>query len=151
MVFKVTCNLRHSVILWLTTNLSKHIHMIRPHGAMKCSKVQVQLRWERWAMVITPDIAIATKCSFNLDVTKHKLTLILNWKPHGPVIINLHLRTKVVSVGWNSGLLHQMLIIWTVKDTTISPVLILHTTAHAEYWQQLGYMQHKQQVWLCGS
>lgn len=112
----------------MDNNLSNHIHVIRPHGALRCPKTQIQFGWGRQAIVITLCITITPKHGFNVSVTEHKLVLILIWKPRGPEIMNQQLQTKGVLM--DSDILHGTLITRIVTDTLVSPVLILHAVVY---------------------
>lgn len=105
----------------IDSNLLRHILIRRLDDALWCDRVWVQFEWARQA--ITSYITISPKHYFNLNVTEHKLVLILIQKSRGSGIMT----KKVGLMVWNSGILHWMLITQNnIKDTVISPVLIPH-------------------------
>lgn len=55
----------------------KHIHMLRPHGALWWPRTQIQSGWGRQATVITLCVTITPKHGFSVNGTEHKLVLIL--------------------------------------------------------------------------
>lgn len=53
----------------------KHIHVLRPHGALWCPRTQIQFGWGRQATIIT--LCVTPKHGFGVNGTEHKLLLIL--------------------------------------------------------------------------